>query len=368
MKPLFYNEIIKRERTDAKSEEVIDHLTSDQLREYCMKRFEFERLEIPYFARLADKRKHLDDRRKADHEKTSDSDEVPADGSHIIFTKKLKMNNSETASLKTAIIRKQPKLKPPLVCLYEYCSQKLKMKLMYEPADPPECPNDRFTLKILVNLNLKKRLGYGHGQSKKSARIECAKSALNELGIKFLENEDEISELAAFVSNEEKCDWLQPSLKRIGPLRITDPNIHALCLEMKCPTPFAILKKEVDQDYFSGKIVESCCENHYSGVTSLKKYDKFAESAKGADKAEAESQSAQKLLAKMYPDFETFGEFLKQYAKGLERPPAVHPEIADIEFNQNDISTKAIEFIQRQLSELPDLKNYEEQEKLFKLK
>lgn len=286
-------------------ETVQDHkrekwLSSDDVKEYCEKLFDFVEIKIRKFKTWADRRKHNSIIREQRQRPSLPND-----------TRLITCSSSGNATSKKEFVM-NPAGKSFVCILHEFVQHKEKVQPRYIYK---ELENAVTPYSATAEIN-GVPYGVGYGKSKKDAKEEAARKTIEILipGIKDLTE-----------ANANKSGYGESSqdLKFFDNIKIDDSRITELCAKAGLQSPYQILVECLKRN--AGTCNTEIAHNvqlikHHKNIYTMKVNEHEAK-VECKNKREGKQRAAQVILQKLHPQVTSWGGLLLMYGRGSCKTP-----------------------------------------------
>lgn len=277
-------------------EKSIDFL---QLREYCQRLFEFQKITVKRFRTWAGRRKHQK------MLKQTQRPTLPLGTKLITCPLPLTYEKEEggQANPRREFIM-NPNGKSFVCILHEYVQHAMRVQPRYAFREL-ESSGTPYGATVVIN---DMEYGSGYGSSKKIAKSEAAKATLEIL----------IPQMKGVNTDEKTNNCQQPDLTFFDEVRVEDPRVSELCAKAGQPSPYQIL-------------LECLKRNHGMGDTQIK-FDmqtlkhqkneftltvgKHVARVVCKNKRDGKQRASQAVLQALHPHIRSWGSLLRLYGKG----------------------------------------------------
>ncbi|CAL8095167.1 unnamed protein product [Calicophoron daubneyi] len=333
---------VKAQVLAVKNKEVQWLLTTEEIRAYCRRLFEIKVVSSS-FHRGSEKRG------PGTEEKATDGSEkllpLPEETKMIRYQLPASENERGRKQLKEGLINMTGKT---FVCiLHEYCQNVIRRPPTYETV---VLENDRNPYQLTVMID-GKPYATGVGQSKKQARSEAARKALERLIPDFSKIVGQNAQPAVSSSNSEQDVHLFDSVQ------LTDPRLYEMSVHMALPTPYNLLVECLSRSCVPENDLKSTMtsqgRNRHFFTLELREH---SIKIPCKNKREGRHLAAQHLLARLHPEVTTWGELLRMYGPGSK--PDKRGDLETIQGSQSQeksaVKSSLIRLLKSKMSELAD--------------
>ncbi|CAL1276991.1 unnamed protein product [Larinioides sclopetarius] len=281
---------------DTKESGSLDYLA---VREYCKKRFEFQTITVKRFRTWSGRRKH---------QKQIKRKQRPflPDNTKLITCPLLPSDKSSAAgnSTKREFIM-NPSGKSPVCILHEYVQHTLRVQPKYIFKELESASTPYGAIVLIDNVEY----GYGFGSSKKLAKSDAAKVALEIL----------IPKMKMF--SPDKNDSEGQNVDFFDQVRVEDPRVCELSVKAGQPYPYQILLECLKRNYGMGDTeIQFMMKNlkHQKNEFYMK-VGKHEISVVCKNKRDGKHRASQAILQKLHPHINSWGSLLRMYGKGSHK-------------------------------------------------
>ncbi|KAH8871274.1 Microprocessor complex subunit DGCR8 [Schistosoma japonicum] len=318
-------------------------LTPDDIREYCGRLFEI-RVEDTVFQRNRENNCQLDST------KESEETQKPL----LMMSEQAKVIRYQLPSADGNVSRKQPKEgminmtgKSYVCILHEYCQNVIRHPPTYQTT---VLENDKNPYQMTVFIN-GTPYGTGTGQSKKCARLEAARKALEVLIPDFQKIVCTSTHQTGPVVASDRDMQLFDSIS------VTDPRLYELSVRMALPTPYNLLveclsRNCVPESDLKSSMISQGRSKHFFTLQLREHTVKV----RCKNKREGRHLSAQHLLARLHPEVSTWSGLLRMYGPGSKPDKKNELEtIQDAQIQQKSaVKASLIRLLKAKMNELAD--------------
>lgn len=278
---------------DTKQSSSLDYMT---VREYCMKRFEFQTITIKRFKTWSGRRLHQKQLRQKQRPTLPDSTKLITCPLPPISDK----NAVNSGSTKREFIM-NPSGKSPVCILHEYAQHTLRVQPKYIFKELENASTPYGAVVMIDDMEY----GYGYGSSKKQAKSEAAKAALNIL----------IPKMKMF-STEGKSE--EQDVEFFDQVRVEDPRVCELSVKAGQPYPYQILLECLKRNYGMGdtEIYFTMRNLKHQKNEFLMTVGKHSVSVICQNKRDGKHRASQAILQLLHPHVTSWGSLLRMYGKG----------------------------------------------------
>ncbi|CAH8521515.1 unnamed protein product [Schistosoma turkestanicum] len=335
---------VKTQVFSIKDKEKESLLTPDDIREYCGRLFEI-RVEDAVFQRNRENHCSTDPTTKE-----SEDTQKPL----LMMSEQAKVIRYQIPSADGNVSRKQPKEgminmtgKSYVCILHEYCQNVIRRPPTYQTT---VLENDKnpYQMTVFINGN---PYGTGTGQSKKCARLEAARKALEVLIPDFQKIVCNNSHQTGPVVASDRDMQLFDSVS------VTDPRLYELSVRMALPTPYNLLveclsRSCVPESDLKSNMISQGRSKHFFTLQLREHTVKV----RCKNKREGRHLSAQHLLARLHPEVNTWSGLLRMYGPGSKPDKRNELEtIQDAQIQQKSaVKASLIRLLKAKMSELAD--------------
>ncbi|KAF8787187.1 uncharacterized protein LOC129971462 [Argiope bruennichi] len=288
----------------AKLETVKDTKESGSLnyldvREYCKKRFEFQTITVKRFRTWSGRRRHQKQiKRKQrpflpDNTKLITCPLLPSDKASATG------NNTKREFIMN------PSGKSPVCILHEYVQHTLRVQPKYIFKELESASTPYGAIVLIDNVEY----GYGFGSSKKLAKSDAAKAALEIL----------IPKMKMF--SPDKNDNEAQNVDFFDQVRVEDPRVCELSVKAGQPYPYQILLECLKRNYGMGDTeIQFMMKNlkHQKNEFYMR-VGKHEISVVCKNKRDGKHRASQAILQKLHPHINSWGSLLRMYGKGSHK-------------------------------------------------
>ncbi|GFR31776.1 microprocessor complex subunit DGCR8 [Trichonephila clavata] len=279
---------------DTKESGSLDYLA---VRDYCKKRFEFQTITVKRFRTWSGRRKHQKQIKHKQRPFLPDSTKL--------ITCPLLPSDKATATgnnTKREFIM-NPSGKSPVCILHEYVQHTLRVQPKYVFKELESASTPYGAVVLIENVEY----GCGFGSSKKLAKSDAAKSALEILIPKM-------RILSADKTNGEETQ----NVDFFDQVRVEDPRVCELSVKAGQPYPYQILLECLKRNYGMGdtKIQLMMKNLKHQKNEFFMKVGKHETSVVCKNKRDGKHRASQAILQKLHPHINSWGSLLRMYGKG----------------------------------------------------
>ncbi|XP_018652174.1 hypothetical protein Smp_087220 [Schistosoma mansoni] len=234
------------------------------------------------------------------------------------------------------------------VCiLHEYCQNVIRRPPTYQTT-VLENEKNPYQMTVFINGN---PYGTGAGQSKKCARLEAARKALEVL----------IPDFQKIVCNDSHQTGpvvaSDRDMQLFDSISVTDPRLYELSVRMALPTPYNLLveclnRSCVPESDLKSNMISQGRSKHFFTLQLREHTVKV----RCKNKREGRHLSAQHLLARLHPEVNTWSGLLRMYGPGSK--PDKRNELETIQDAQTQqksaVKASLIRLLKAKMSELAD--------------
>lgn len=278
-------------------------LEASELHEYCKNVFKFKTLTLIPFKSWADRRKYVKMRRETQRKQRPT---LPG-GTKLL---KFPIRNPDGTVSKTKgewIIN--PNGKSYVCILHEYVQHALKKHPKYEFKEL-ENPATPYSATVFIE---EMKYGFGMGASKKHAKVEAAKAALEVLIPGMKDKIEPDSQFGVRSGTTKRSNDTDMSI--FDQIRVEDPRVAEFCAKSTEPPPYAILLTCLSRNTGVGEI-----EVKYEMSSKNFRQDEFTmivgnhkATVACKNKREGKQRAAQAILKKLHPNIIFWGSLLRMY-------------------------------------------------------
>ncbi|CAH8579088.1 unnamed protein product [Schistosoma bovis] len=335
---------VKTQVFSIKDKEKESLLTPDDIREYCGRLFEI-RVEDTVIKRNREYHCTTD-------LTTKESEDIQKP--LLMMSEQAKVIRYQIPSTDGNVSRKQPKEgminmtgKSYVCILHEYCQNVIRRPPTYQTT---VLENDKnpYQMTVFINGN---PYGTGTGQSKKCARLEAARKALEVLIPDFQKIACNNSHQTGPVVASDRDMQLFDSIS------VTDPRLYELSVRMALPTPYNLLveclsRSCVPESDLKSNMISQGRSKHFFTLQLREHTVKV----RCKNKREGRHLSAQHLLARLHPEVSTWSGLLRIYGPGSKPDKRNELEtIQDAQIQQKSaVKASLIRLLKAKMSELAD--------------
>ncbi|GFT58916.1 microprocessor complex subunit DGCR8 [Nephila pilipes] len=279
---------------DTKESGSLDFLA---VREYCKKRFEFQTITVKRFRTWSGRRKHQKQIKHKQRPFLPDSTKL--------ITCPLLPSDKATATgnnTKREFIM-NPSGKSPVCILHEYVQHTLRVQPKYVFKELESASTPYGAVVLIENVEY----GCGFGSSKKLAKSDAAKSALEIL----------IPKMRILSSDKTNGEETQ-NVDFFDQVRVEDPRVCELSVKAGQPYPYQILLECLKRNYGMGdtKIQFMMKNLKHQKNEFFMKVGKHETSVVCKNKRDGKHRASQAILQKLHPHINSWGSLLRMYGKG----------------------------------------------------
>nr|WDW26282.1 pasha [Amrasca biguttula biguttula] len=293
------NQLIGAKMETSEENAATQSLEAIELHNYCEKVFKFKTITLMPFKSWSDRRKYV---RMTKDVKKRQRPTLPS-GTKLL---KFPVQNSDgnPKSKKEWIIN--PNGKSNVCILHEYVQQALKNHPKYEFKELAN-PATPYSATVLIG---DMKYGVGLGASKKQAKNEAARSALEVLIPEMRDTLEPGNESSGSSKTSQNND-----LSIFDQIRIEDPRVAEFCAKTTEPPPYTILLTCLTRNMGLGNI-----QVNYEMNTKQHKEDEFTmivgnhkATVLCKNKREGKQRAAQAILQALHPNIKNWGSLLRMY-------------------------------------------------------
>ncbi|CAH8558405.1 unnamed protein product [Heterobilharzia americana] len=318
-------------------------LTPNDIREYCGRLFEIK---------VEDAGIRRNRKPNISKEPTKETEE--AQKPLLMMSEQAKVIRYQIPSVDGNVSRQEPRegminmIGKSYVCiLHEYCQNVMRRQPTYQLT---VLENDKNPYQITILIN-GKPYGTGNGQSKKYARSEAARKALETLIPDFqkIVGSDSNQTVPAVVSDRD--------MQLFEAISVTDPRLYELSVRMALPTPYNLLVECLSRSC----VPESDLKSNMTSQGRSKHFftlqlREHTVKVRCKNKREGRHLAAQHLLARLHPEVSTWSGLLRIYGPGSKPDKRNELEtIQDAQIQQKSaVKASLIRLLKAKMSELAD--------------
>ncbi|CBY32268.1 unnamed protein product [Oikopleura dioica] len=313
-----------------------EHLDNQQIKEYVEKRFEYEEFQGKRYKnqeaynlsivrrrqeREENRRNHREEnkrrRKQARAEENSDERDDQDLPTLVKTCIEFKSREQKGRPSKNHTIYLQGKT--TVTILHEYCNRALKAQPIYEDVRDDLISSDR--QKYIIKID-GKEYGSGEGANRTIAKNIAALETLKLL-IPDFQPDDKF-----MLTGRAEQDY-----GYFNHLSITDNRLHQLCGQAGLPAPYQFLKDIIHKIHGPSGAEEklNISSNTPNNTTFHYTLGNDVVEGRARSKKNAKHIAAQAMLAKLHPEFKTWGDLLQNYSDLRSIDPKL-----DQRTNQND--------------------------------
>ncbi|KAJ8711515.1 hypothetical protein PYW07_008757 [Mythimna separata] len=278
------------------------HLTAEQINEYCRRLFKFKTVNIMHFKRWADRRKYTKAR------KTLQYPTLP-EGTKLITIPAQPANaGDENAAGKT---NKRDWVmnmngRSYLSVFHEYVRRALQKQPVYEFRQLENASTPYQATVFIGGM----QYGVGHGSSKRQAKSAAARNSIH---ILIPEMKDELDAHAPH--HAPAGDNSEPDFTFFDFVGIEDPRITEFCAATCEPSPHAILRTCLLRNFGAGDrhIHTEMKKLEYQKIELTMKVGKHTATVVSKNKKTAKQRASQAILQALHPHVRSWGSLLRLY-------------------------------------------------------
>ncbi|XP_015923719.1 titin homolog [Parasteatoda tepidariorum] len=270
------------------------------VREYCQKRFEFQTITVKRFKTWFGRRKHQKQIKRKQRPFLPDNTQL--------ITCPLPANTDKSTTIGSTSKREfimNPTGKSPVCILHEYVQHTLRVqpKYIFKELESASTP---YGAVVIIN---EMEYGTGYGSSKKVAKSEAARSALEVLIPKIKKFDPEKR------SGDE--DDFQ-DVEFFDQVRVEDPRISDLSVKAGQPFPYQILLECLKRNYGMGDTEISIRMKNLKHQKNefIMKVGKHKATVVCKNKRDGKHRASQAILQQLHPHIISWGSLLRMYGKG----------------------------------------------------
>uniref|UniRef100_A0A1B6HBH8 DRBM domain-containing protein n=1 Tax=Homalodisca liturata TaxID=320908 RepID=A0A1B6HBH8_9HEMI len=283
--------------------EASQSLEATDLREYCKKIFNFKTITLIPFKSWADRRKYV---RMTKDLKKRQRPSLPG-GTKLLKFPTQNPDGTNSRSKGEWIIN--PNGKSYVCILHEYVQHALRKhpKYQFKELENPATP---YSATVFIG---DMQYSVGVGASKKQAKVEAAKAALEVL---IPEMKDKIERDSQFGMRSGIARRSQNSdISIFDQIKVEDPRVAEFCAKTTEPPPYAILLTCLSRNMGLGDI-----KVHYEMNSKKHKEDEFTMTVGNhtatvvcKNKRDGKQRAAQAILQALHPNITHWGSLLRMY-------------------------------------------------------
>ncbi|KAF4516864.1 hypothetical protein B566_EDAN014375 [Ephemera danica] len=279
-------------------------LDSTQVRDYCLKLFNFKTIRVMRFPSWSARRQYTKHKK---HLKQLHRPSLP-EGTKLITFPIQPLENTEGTEGGGIKGKKEWVMNPSgksYVCiLHEYVQHALKKQPAYEFKELENAATP-YSATVVIN---EMQYGQGFGTSKKQAKSEAAKATL-EILIPEMRDKIEADKNKAKPSNKE------PDLCFFDEIKIVDPRVAELCAKTCEPSPYAILLTCLQRNFRLGNMSINYDVNnsrHQKNEYTMT-VGKHTTTVICKNKRDGKQRASQAILQALHPHVSSWGSLLRMY-------------------------------------------------------
>nr|CAH8856110.1 unnamed protein product [Trichobilharzia regenti] len=334
---------VKTQVFSVKDKEKESLLTPDEIREYCGRLFEI-RVEDAIIQRNHE-RNILKDPTKEPEETQKPLLMMSEQAKVIRYQIPSSDGNTSKRQLKEGMINMTGK---SYVCiLHEYCQNVIRRPPTYQ-TKVLENEKNPYQMTVFINNN---PYGTGTGQSKKCARLEAARKALEILIPDFQKIVGSNSHQSGPVTATDR------DMELFDSISVSDPRLYELSVRMALPTPYNLLieclsRSCVPESDLKSSMISQGRSKHFFTLQLREHVIKV----RCKNKREGRHLAAQHLLSRLHPEVSTWSGLLRIYGPGSKPDKRNELEtIQDAQVQQKSaVKASLIRLLRAKMSELAD--------------
>ncbi|CAG4933730.1 unnamed protein product [Colias eurytheme] len=264
------------------------HLTYDQINDYCKKLFQFKTVEVMQFKRWADRRKYTKARKALQHP-------TLPEGTKLIT---IPNNGQENGGKGKRDWVMNMNGRCYLSVFHEYVYRALHKQPVYEFTQLENASNPYQATVFIGDM----RYGVGYGSSKRQAKAAAARASIQILIPEMNE------EIAAPNSNE-------PDFSFFDYVGVEDPRIAEFCAATCEPSPHAILRTCLLRNFGANDrhINVNVKKLEFQKIQLTMQVGKHSASVICKNKKAAKQRASQAILQSLHPHIRSWGSLLRLY-------------------------------------------------------
>lgn len=300
------------DQVQAKVETVQDHkreksLSSNDVKDYCAKLFDFVEIKVRKFKTWADRRRH-----NIELKKERQRPSLP--GSTKLITCSLANDNNHsgnpTGNRKEFVMN--PAGKSYVCILHEFIQHRNRVQPKYEYKEL-ENASTPYSATVFIN---DMAYGVGFGSSKKQAKSEAARKSIEILIPQMKEVTDTPTNKLGQVESTHDLNFFEN-------IKIEDDRVSELCARAGQQTPYQILVECLKRN-------AGICTTNIEQKVRLVKHQRNEYTMSVGEhkvqitcknKTEGKQRAAQAILQKLHPEVTSWGGLLKMYGRGSCKTP-----------------------------------------------
>lgn len=278
------------------------HLSAEQINEYCRRLFKFKTVNIMHFKRWADRRKYTKAR------KTLQYPTLP-EGTKLITIPAQPANTGEENAGGGKTTKRDWVMnmngRSYLSVFHEYVRRALQKQPVYEFKQLENASTPYQATVFIGGM----QYGVGHGSSKRQAKSAAARNSIH---ILIPEMKDELDEHAP---NNAPNDANEPDFTFFDYVGIEDPRITEFCAATCEPSPHAILRTCLLRNFGAGDrhIHTEMKKLEYQKIELTMKVGKHTATVISKNKKMAKQRASQSILQALHPHVRSWGSLLRLY-------------------------------------------------------
>ncbi|KAI5642221.1 double-stranded RNA binding motif domain-containing protein [Phthorimaea operculella] len=275
------------------------HLTHEQVNNYCKRLFKFKTVNIMHFKRWADRRKYAKAR------KTLQYPTLP-EGTKLITIPAQPANGQENggkANKRDWVMNMNGR--SYLSVFHEYVRRALQKQPVYEFKQLENAATPYQATVYIGGM----QYGVGHGSSKRAAKSAAARASIHIL----------IPEMRGELDEErpeaERGSTSEPDFSFFDYVGIEDPRITEFCAATCEPSPHAILRTCLLRNFGAGDkhIHTEMKKLEYQKIELTMKVGKHTATVVCKNKKTAKQRASQAILQALHPHVRSWGSLLRLY-------------------------------------------------------
>ncbi|CAH0696951.1 unnamed protein product [Spodoptera exigua] len=278
------------------------HLSAEQINEYCRRLFKFKTVNIMHFKRWADRRKYTKAR------KTLQYPTLP-EGTKLITIPAQPANTGEENAGGGKTTKRDWVMnmngRTYLSVFHEYVRRALQKQPVYEFKQLENASTPYQATVFIGGM----QYGVGHGSSKRQAKSAAARNSIH---ILIPEMKDELDEHAP---NNAPNDANEPDFTFFDYVGIEDPRITEFCAATCEPSPHDILRTCLLRNFGAGDrhIHTEMKKLEYQKMELTMKVGKHTATVISKNKKMAKQRASQSILQALHPHVRSWGSLLRLY-------------------------------------------------------
>ncbi|KAJ2943019.1 hypothetical protein O0L34_g15212 [Tuta absoluta] len=270
------------------------HLTHEQINNYCKNLFKFKIVNIMHFKRWADRRKYAKAR------KTLQYPTLP-EGTKLITIPGNEQENGGKANKKDWVMNMNGR--SYLSVFHEYVRHALQKQPVYEFKQLENAATPYQATVYIGGM----QYGVGHGSSKRAAKSAAAKASIH---ILIPEMRGELEDERADTGSAS-----DPDFSFFDYVGIEDPRITEFCAATCEPSPHSILRTCLLRNFGTGdkNIDTEMKKLEYQKIELTMKVGKHTATVVCKNKKMAKQRASQAILQALHPQLNSWGSLLRLY-------------------------------------------------------